>query len=179
MPKLLKKHFWTAIKVADLFIHCFQKQIYLSSVKQGLNYTQGGSIEPICIHEHYSKTCVKQPHKNSQNKDLYDKWKLNASQKYCRMLPWSILQYFWPALSDNWPWKPIFGLFDSNRFTQVLPNGKWTLKHNHNLHCMNLDACIIWNEKSIIITLPCFAFCFAHYVLALLDWSDDVEMCRL
>ena len=25
--------------------------------------------------------------------------------------PWSILQYFWPALSDNWSWKSIFGLF--------------------------------------------------------------------
>ena len=25
--------------------------------------------------------------------------------------PWSILQYFWPALSDNWSWKPNFGLF--------------------------------------------------------------------
>ena len=34
--------------------------------------------------------------------------------------PWSILQYFWPALSDNWNWKPIFGLFESDRFTQVL-----------------------------------------------------------
>ena len=21
---------------------------------------------------------------------------------------WSILQYFWPALSDNWSWKPFF-----------------------------------------------------------------------
>ena len=21
--------------------------------------------------------------------------------------PWSILQYFWPVLSDNWYWKPI------------------------------------------------------------------------
>ena len=34
--------------------------------------------------------------------------------------PWSILQYFWPALSDNWSLKPIFGLFESGRFTQVL-----------------------------------------------------------
>ena len=34
--------------------------------------------------------------------------------------PWSILQYFWPALSDNWSWKPICGLFDSGHFTQVL-----------------------------------------------------------
>ena len=33
---------------------------------------------------------------------------------------WSILQYFWPALSDSWSWKPIFGLFESGRFTQVL-----------------------------------------------------------
>ena len=23
---------------------------------------------------------------------------------------WNILQYFWPALSDNWSWKPIFGV---------------------------------------------------------------------
>ena len=34
--------------------------------------------------------------------------------------PWSILQYFWPALSNNWLWKPIFGLFKSGHFTPVL-----------------------------------------------------------
>ena len=33
---------------------------------------------------------------------------------------WSILQYFWTALSDNWSWKPIFDLFESGRFTHVL-----------------------------------------------------------
>ena len=33
---------------------------------------------------------------------------------------WSILQYFWPPLSDNWSWKLIFGLFESGRFTQIL-----------------------------------------------------------
>ena len=33
---------------------------------------------------------------------------------------WSILQYLWPALSDNRSWKPIFGIFESGRFTQVL-----------------------------------------------------------
>ena len=31
----------------------------------------------------------------------------------------SILQYFWPALSDNWSWKPIFGLFESGSFTAI------------------------------------------------------------
>ena len=34
--------------------------------------------------------------------------------------PWSILQYLRPVLSDNRSWKPIFGLFESGRFTQVL-----------------------------------------------------------
>ena len=33
---------------------------------------------------------------------------------------WSILQYYWPALSDNWSWKPIFGLLESGCFVQVL-----------------------------------------------------------
>ena len=42
----------------------------------------------------YSKTCLKRPLKNSQNKGLKDKWLLNEGQKYCRMLSWSILQYF-------------------------------------------------------------------------------------
>ena len=37
------------------------------------------------------------------------------------MLPLrSILQYFWPALSNNRSRKPIFGLFESGCFTQVL-----------------------------------------------------------
>ena len=28
---------------------------------------------------------------------------------------WNILQYFWPALSDTWSWKPISVFFDSGR----------------------------------------------------------------
>ena len=32
----------------------------------------------------------------------------------------SILQYVWPAFRDYWSWKPIFGLFLSGRFRQVL-----------------------------------------------------------
>ena len=34
--------------------------------------------------------------------------------------PWSIQQYFLPALSDIWSRKPISGLLESGRFTQVL-----------------------------------------------------------
>ena len=35
--------------------------------------------------------------------------------KYCRMLPWSILQYFWPALSYHMAFRPLFCLFLSGR----------------------------------------------------------------
>ena len=35
----------------------------------------------------YSKTCLKRPLKNRQNKDLNDKRQLNEGRKYCRMLP--------------------------------------------------------------------------------------------
>ena len=34
--------------------------------------------------------------------------------------PWNILQYFRPTLSDNFSWNPIFCLFESDPFTQVL-----------------------------------------------------------
>ena len=47
--------------------------------------------------------------------------------------PWSILQYFWPALSNNWFLKPIFCLFLSGHFTQVLlyirPLTRWICQH--------------------------------------------------
>ena len=39
--------------------------------------------------------------------------------------PRSILQYFWPALSDKWSWKSIFGVFESRHFTQVLLYIEW------------------------------------------------------
>ena len=44
-------------------------------------------LKVIEIDVRYSKTCVKRPLKNRQNKDLNDKWLLNEGQKYCRMLP--------------------------------------------------------------------------------------------
>ena len=30
--------------------------------------------DPVCIKKNYSKTCLKRPLKNRQNKDLNDKW---------------------------------------------------------------------------------------------------------
>ena len=78
------------------------------------------SLGKLNFFTYYSKTCVKRTLKNRQNKDLNNNWKFNEGQKYCRMLLW-ILQYFCPALSDSWSWKPIFGLFESD--------------HLHRFHC--------------------------------------------
>ena len=39
-----------------------------------------------------------------------DPLSLNAGQKYCRMLSWSILQYFRPSLSYNLLFRPLFCL---------------------------------------------------------------------
>ena len=46
----------------------------------------------------------------------------------------SLMQYFWPVLSDNWSWKPIFALFKSGCFTQVLlyKEKDWTGTTEHN-----------------------------------------------
>ena len=68
-----------------------------------------GKIRPNCWPRHnqtkqtYSKNCLKRPLKNRQNTDLHDKW--------FWMKVKSILQYFWPALSENRSENPIFGCF--------------------------------------------------------------------
>ena len=51
------------------------------------------------------QTCLKQPFRNRLNEGLKDRWQLNAGLKYCRMLPRSLLQYFWPALGEFQSWK--------------------------------------------------------------------------
>ena len=59
-----------------------------------------------------SKTCLKRPLKYRQKKKIQT---TNGSilkvGSIAECSPWSILQCFWPALSDNWSWKPIFGLY--------------------------------------------------------------------
>ena len=67
----------------------------------------------------YSKTCLKRPLYNRQNKDLNDKWQLNEGQKYCRMLPFEHSAILWPALSDNRSSKTFFGLLESGRLDRV------------------------------------------------------------
>ena len=73
------------------------------------------------VHTHflfnqYSNTRLKRPFKNRQYKGLM----ANGSLMKVKSIAECILQYFWPALSDDWAWKPIICLFESGRFRQVL-----------------------------------------------------------
>ena len=68
----------------------------------------------------YSKTCLKQPLKKKTKIGFKDRISLNAGQKYCRMRQESILQYFPPSFSYHLSLIPLFCLFLSGRFTQVL-----------------------------------------------------------
>ena len=69
--------------------------------------------------------CTVKPVLSGQSKrrpkiSLQDRLSLNAGQKYCRMLSWSILQYFRPSLSYHLSLRPLFCLFLSDCFRQVL-----------------------------------------------------------
>ena len=52
--------------------------------------------------------------------EFQDRLSLNAGQKYCRMLSWSILQYFRPSLTSTVSLIPLFCQFLSGRLRQVL-----------------------------------------------------------
>ena len=65
----------------------------------------------------------------------------------------SILQYFWPALSDNWSWKTILGLFESGSFTEVLLYMKCVQPHEMNM-IKNLCKAFIFCKLPGIISWP-------------------------
>ena len=50
----------------------------------------------------YSKICLKQPLKKGNTKILIKIGSLMKVERIAECSPWSILQYFWPALNDNW-----------------------------------------------------------------------------
>ena len=63
--------------------------------------------------------------------------------------PWSILQYFWPALIDNRSWKPILVFFLSGRLRQVfsVPSGCQTVGYRLGLKVCPSDLgpnCLQW-----------------------------------
>ena len=56
-------------------------------------------------------TCLKQPLKKDQIKVLMENASLMKVESIAECSPPSFLQYFWPALSDSWSWKPILVFF--------------------------------------------------------------------
>ena len=79
--------------------------------------------------------------------------------------PWSILQYFWPALSDNW------SCFLSGCLRQVL------LYNQHSIYIMHTSACVrvyvkYTKQMSTVFSLICLGPSFqkmTHHFL--LHWS--------
>ena len=59
----------------------------------------------------YSKTCVKRPLKIDNTKILMTNCSLMKVECIAECSLWSILQYFWPALNDNWSWKQFVVFF--------------------------------------------------------------------
>ena len=70
--------------------------------------------QKVHVGSQYSKTCLKQPLKKDKTKILIINGSLMKVESIAECSPWSILQYFWPALSDNW------SSFLSGRLRQVL-----------------------------------------------------------
>ena len=68
-----------------------------------------------CMHSPRIRTTVKPVLRGHSKIDKTKIWMTNGSLMKVKSIaecsPWSILQYFWPALSDNHFWKPFFGLF--------------------------------------------------------------------
>ena len=60
------------------------------------------------------------------------KGSLMKVESIAKCSPWSILQCFWPVLSDNWSGKPICGLFESGLYTQNLLY--FSKSHTENIH---------------------------------------------
>ena len=68
----------------------------------------------------YSQTCLKRPLKIDETKVLMENGSLMKVTSIAECSHWSILQYFWPALSDNRYWKPVLVFFLSGRLRHVL-----------------------------------------------------------
>ena len=65
-------------------------------------------------------TCVKRPLKPDKSKIVMTNGSSMNAKSIAECSPWSILQYFWPALSDNWSWNMFLKMVFENRFLVFL-----------------------------------------------------------
>ena len=87
--------------------------------KKSLDDNQMHEQSPSMQRFKYSKSCINGHSKIDKTKILMTNGSSMQVESIAECSPWSILQYFWPAWSVNWSWKPIFGHFTSGRFKQV------------------------------------------------------------
>ena len=111
-------------------------------------------ISKLILHVYYcrvcvlvSKTCVKRPLKIDETNILMTHGSLMKVQSIAECSPWSILQYFWPALYDNWSWKPIFGIFESDSFTRFYYIIKKSCRWHCPFYCVHNQYC--WVKVNI------------------------------
>ena len=113
--------------------------------------------------------------KIDKTKILMTNGSLMMVERIAECSPWSILQYFGPALSDNWPWKPIFGLL----FEWPLKTG-FTVDHKGKIFPF-LKFCWLENKNNanLIVPQPCATlplslnFQQVHYCYLLLAISSS------
>ena len=67
--------------------------------------------------------------------------------------PWSILQYIWPALSDNWYWKPIFVFL-----REAVLQSFYCIYVMDKLYGIKLDGRFPSNKKGLVCLLRFFYF---------------------
>ena len=94
----------------------------------------------------------------------------------------SFLLYIWPALSNNWSWKPNFGLFESGRFTQVLlyvlllKVPFWNLKWNYT---STLQTAFIRSARIIQRRFTEVLLLWNIYVISVLFCCAFMHVCLL
>ena len=69
--------------------------------------------------------------KIDDTKVLKENGNLMVVENIAECSPWSILQYFWPALSDNRYWKPIFMFFLSAAYDRFYYNNSTPQTNKH------------------------------------------------
>ena len=108
---------------------------------------------PSVYKELYSKTCLKRPPKIGFQE-------LNAGEKYCRLLQRSILQFFQPSLSYHLSSRPLFCLFMSGHFRQILL----------------YQSPLILTElfQHYLINVSYFTACYLYQVMMTLLFLNDV-----
>ena len=102
MPNFFYLNLWKVLHFGK-----FQPSEYI--VNQDLIMSKW--FEDSSCPEYYSKTCLMRPLKKDKTKVLIANGSLMKVESSAECSPWSILQYFWPALRDNRSWKPIWYSF--------------------------------------------------------------------